>query len=156
MRAIGETDRRRGAAYLFHRNHMLEVAKTAAAVLDCDGDAVQPELTELRPKIARKLVVAIDRVCARGNALLREIPHCLAQEFDTLAQVEVECCQDPSLIRRAEQSLGSSLHRQVVADTRPRGGDTGSRAAHSRMAERRAVDCICTSARARRGTAPCA
>ena len=60
VRAVGEPDRGRSAAHFLHRDHVGEVAHAGAAVLLLDGDAEQAQIAQLRPQVARKLVVAVD------------------------------------------------------------------------------------------------
>ena len=54
MRAVGQADRAGGAADLLHGHAVREIAEAGAAELLLDGDAVQAELAELRPQIARE------------------------------------------------------------------------------------------------------
>ena len=90
MGAVGEADRRRGAAQLLDRDDMLEIAQPDAAILLLDGDAVQAELAHLGPQLAREAVGLVDlggdrRHLGRGEAL-----DLLAQRIGGLAQAEVE------------------------------------------------------------------
>src|SRR5580704_13433749 len=60
MRAVGKPDRRRSARDLLERDTMLEIAEPAAAVFLLDRNAVQPELAEFRPEVARELIAPVD------------------------------------------------------------------------------------------------
>ena len=65
MRPVAQADRGGRAGDLLHRDNVLGVAQTGAAVLLLDRDAVQAERAEARPQIARELVVR-SIVSARG------------------------------------------------------------------------------------------
>ncbi len=90
VRAIGETDRGRAAAHLFHRHDMREIAHAGAAQLLLDGDAEQADRAELRPQIARERIVAVDRRRARRDLGIGEIAHAVAQHVDLGAEIEIE------------------------------------------------------------------
>ena len=90
VRAVGETDRRRGAADFLHRDDVREVAHRRAAVFLVDGDAEQAEVAQLAPQVGRELVGAVDLGGARRDLVGGELPHRRAQHVDRLAVVEVE------------------------------------------------------------------
>src|SRR4051812_38954027 len=102
MRAIGEADRCRAARDFFHRNAVRQIAEPSAPVLIIHGDAEYAKLAELRPQIARKLVVAVDLVSARRDLLMREARDRIAQRIHVLAEREVE---PPPSIRDHRRSL---------------------------------------------------
>src|SRR5262249_28113924 len=53
-------------------------------------NAVQAERPHLRPKIAGKNVVSVDRVGARRDAILRKVFHGFAKHIDIGAKAEIE------------------------------------------------------------------
>src|ERR1700692_3823087 len=67
MRAVGETDRRRRPGNFLDRDAVLEVAQPRAAIFLLDGDAVEAERADFRPKVARKLVALVDVGGARRD-----------------------------------------------------------------------------------------
>ncbi len=78
MRAVGQADGGACARDFLHRNAVREVAEAGAAILLLDSDAVQSERPHFRPQVARERVLAINRIGARRNAILREIAYCPA------------------------------------------------------------------------------
>ena len=90
MRAIRQPNRRACARNFFHGNAMLEVAEACAAIFLLDRNSMQAERSHLRPEIARKDIVAIDRVRTRRNPVLREAADLLAQHVDISTEAEVE------------------------------------------------------------------
>jgi hypothetical protein len=60
MRAIGQPDRSRGARDFLHRDAVLEIAEPRSAILLLDGNAMQAERAELRPKVAGELIALVD------------------------------------------------------------------------------------------------
>ncbi len=90
MRAVRETDRRRRAAHLLHRDHVREIAHRGAAVLLVDGDAEQAEIAHLAPQVMRKLVGAVDLGCTRRDLVGGELPHRRTQHVDRVAVMEVD------------------------------------------------------------------
>jgi hypothetical protein len=89
VRAVGEPDRARRAADFLDRDDVREVPHAGPAPLGTDGDAVQAEVAELRPEVARELV-AVDLVGPAGNLARREGAHRFAQQVDVLAKAEIE------------------------------------------------------------------
>src|SRR6185295_13418478 len=51
VRAVAEADRGRGSRHFLLRDDMLEIAKAEPAPFFLDGDAMQSELSHLRPKM---------------------------------------------------------------------------------------------------------
>ena len=90
MRAVGQADGGAGARDFLHRHAMLEIAEAGAAIFLLDRDAVQAERAHLRPQVARKNIVAVDRVGARRDTILRETAHGFAQHVDVGAEAEIE------------------------------------------------------------------
>ena len=90
VRAVRESDRGRAAAHLLHRHDMREIAHAGAAQFLLDGDAEQADGAELRPKIARERVVAVDRCGARRDLGVGEVAHAVAQHVDLGAEIEIE------------------------------------------------------------------
>ena len=90
MRAVGEPDRRRTARNLLHGDAVREIPHAGAAVFLRDGDAEHAELAELRPEVARKLVLAVDLVGARRDVVLAEARDRIAQRVHVLAERKVE------------------------------------------------------------------
>ena len=70
MRAVGQADRGRAARNLLHGDAMRQIAEPRTAVFLLDGDAGQAELAQPRPQVARKLVLAVDRIGARRDLVL--------------------------------------------------------------------------------------
>src|SRR4029077_21292604 len=66
MRAVRQADGGRAARNLLHRNAMREIAEPCPAVLLIDGDPEHAQLAELRPEIARKLVLAANLTAGGG------------------------------------------------------------------------------------------
>src|SRR5262249_15112359 len=90
MRAIGEPDRRRGAAHLPHRDHMVEIAQAGAAKFLLDRDAENSDVAHLPPEIGGELVLAVDVGGAR-----RDLPGCearprVADHLRVIAEIEIE------------------------------------------------------------------
>ncbi len=90
MRAVGQADRRRGARNFFHRHAVREVAHPGAAPFLLDGDAEKSELAELRPKLARKFVGAVDLGGVGSDLGLRERADGVAQHLDIAAEIKIE------------------------------------------------------------------
>ena len=90
MRTIGQTDRRAGARNFLHGNAMLEIAEARAAVFLLHRNAMKAKRAHLRPQVARKDILAIDRVSARRDAVLREAADGLAQHVDIGTEAEIE------------------------------------------------------------------
>src|SRR5829696_150448 len=59
MRAVGQAYRRRRPRKLLDRDAVLEIAEPASAILLLDGDAVQAELADPGPEIARELIALV-------------------------------------------------------------------------------------------------
>ena len=112
MRAVGEADRRRGAAHLLHRDHVREVAHRRAAVLLLDGDAEQAQVAHLAPEVGRKLVGAVDLGSARRDLVRGELPHGRAQHVDRVAVVEVD---RGKVLHRHASRVKESAFASVVA-----------------------------------------
>jgi hypothetical protein len=81
VRAIGQSDRRRGAADLLHDDHVLDIAEAGAAILLLDGDAEQTEIAELLPQIGGKRILSVDLGGPRRDLGEREAPHRFAQRL---------------------------------------------------------------------------
>ena len=90
MRAIGKADGGRRPADLLHGDAMGEIAKTRAAKVFLDGDAVEAERAHLRPKIGWKSVRAVDLRRARRNLGGGEGAHHVAQHVEIWAEREIE------------------------------------------------------------------
>src|SRR6185369_1912278 len=103
-RAVGKPYRGRRPRHLFHRDAVLEIAETGAAILLLDRDAVQAERADLGPEIARKLIAAVDFGGARRDLVLRKRIYRLADRIRGLAEIEVEK-QRP--VRGHHSTLGS-------------------------------------------------
>ena len=86
VRAVGQADRAGGARDLLHRHHVRQVAQVRAAVVAADGDAEQAHLAELLPQVVGEGVLAVDAVGARGDLLLREGRHALAQHVEVVTE----------------------------------------------------------------------
>src|SRR3954471_19256494 len=87
MRAVGQADGGGGARNFLHGAAMLEIAKARAAIFLFDGNAVQTELAELRPQVARKLVRLVDFGGARRDLMRREVAHGFADRIRRLAEI---------------------------------------------------------------------
>src|SRR5438105_14336292 len=90
VRAVTQPHRARGARYLLLRDDMLEIAEAKSAILLLHGDAVEPELTHLRPQVARELVSRVDLGGDRVDLVLGEAPRRLADRVGHFAQAKVE------------------------------------------------------------------
>jgi hypothetical protein len=90
MGPIRQRNRSRSTADFLHRNDVFEITQTCAAGSLLHGDAEQAQIAEFRPQLARKRVVAIDLRSNGSDVRLREGRDAGAQQFDVLAQVEVE------------------------------------------------------------------
>ena len=88
MGAVGQADAGRGAADLLDRDHVLEIAQAAAAILLLDRHAEQAQLAELGPQLARELVAAVDLLGQRCDLARGEARHRVADHLRLLAQVE--------------------------------------------------------------------
>jgi hypothetical protein len=60
MGAVGETYRRASPGDFFHSDSVGKVPHGATAILLGDGNAQQPKIPHLAPKISRELIVVID------------------------------------------------------------------------------------------------
>ena len=69
---------------------MLEIAEPGAAIFLLDGDAVQAERADLRPKVARKLIALVDFSGARRDLVVRKALHGFADRVGGLAEIEIE------------------------------------------------------------------
>ena len=63
-------------------NKISRIAHTSATVLWCCCDAENAEVTELRPEVPGKAVVAIDIGGAWSDLRFRECPHAVAHCLD--------------------------------------------------------------------------
>ena len=90
VRAVGEPDGGRAAADLLHGDAVLEIAEPGAAVLLLHRDAVQAEVAELGPELARELVRFVDLRGERRDLVGGEAAHAGAQLVGRLAEVEIE------------------------------------------------------------------
>ena len=90
MGTVAEADGGGRAADFLHRDHMGKIAKPGTAVGFRHCNAVQAQFAHLRPKVARKLVGAIDMVCARGDLGGGEGADAVAQHFKFIAVVEAQ------------------------------------------------------------------
>ena len=77
-------------ANFLHGDAMLEVAEPGAAPFLLDGDAVEAELAELGPEVAREGIAAVDLVGARRDLVGGKAAHALAQHVGGFAEAEVE------------------------------------------------------------------
>ena len=103
VRAVGEPDGAGGARDLLHGNGVGEIAEAGPAKALRHGDAEEPELTERRPEVARKLIAAVDLRGARGDALRREAPHLPPDLIDAFAEAEIavyRCVRGHELVIR--------------------------------------------------------
>jgi hypothetical protein len=88
--AIGEADRGRAAAHLFHGHDMGEVTHIRAAMLFFDGDAVQPERAHLGPELTREFVGAVYLGGERRDLIVGKAADGVAQLIDLGAEIEIE------------------------------------------------------------------
>ena len=122
MRAVGQADRGGGARDFLHRHAVLEIAEPGSAPFLLDGDAVQAELAELGPEVARKGVAAVDLVGARRDLVGGEAAHAVAQHVGGLAQAEIEAANvvhahlPPVLCAPIADQAAPPGRRSMVAD----------------------------------------
>ena len=90
MGAVGQPDGRRRARHLLHGDAMLEIAEPGPAILLLDSDAMHPELADLRPQLARKLVAPVDFGGARRDLVARKGMNGLANRIRGFAEIEIE------------------------------------------------------------------
>ncbi|MND90607.1 hypothetical protein D3C80_826940 [compost metagenome] len=90
MGAIGKADGSRSPAYFLHRHAMGEITHVGTAELFRNGDAVQAELTHLRPELARKTVVPVDLCRQRSDFIICECTCAVAQCCDFRAEIGIE------------------------------------------------------------------
>ncbi|MNE16524.1 hypothetical protein D3C80_1094730 [compost metagenome] len=90
VRAVGQADRRRGAADFLDGHHVGQVAHAGAAVLLGNGDAQQAHLTEFLPHVGGEQVVVVDGGGARRQLAGHEGTHLVAQHVDGFTKGEVE------------------------------------------------------------------
>ncbi|MNF26982.1 hypothetical protein D3C84_76290 [compost metagenome] len=88
--AVGQADRRRGAADLLDGDHVGQVAEAGAAVFLGHGDAEQAHVAELLPHVGGEQVVAVDGGGARRQLGGDEGLDLLAEHVDGFAEGEVE------------------------------------------------------------------
>src|SRR5438874_11500214 len=89
---------------------MLEIAEAEAAPFFFDGDAVQSELTHLRPQVAREFVRFIDLGGDRFDLIFGKAPRSLADRIGHLAEVEIE-----SGLGHARSPVRRGASREVAA-----------------------------------------
>src|SRR6185295_14289507 len=75
---------------LLHGDAMFDIAQPRSAVLLLHRDAQDAEFSELRPKLARKLVCPVDVIGERSNFIDGKAPHALANGIGSVAEPEVE------------------------------------------------------------------
>ena len=119
--AVGQADRRRGAADLLHRDDVGEIAHAGAAVFLFDGDAEQAEVAELAPQVHGKLVAAVDLRRARRDLGGGELLHGVAQHVQ---QSRPGRSRGPGSARSSWRRRGSWRHpmRSSILAGRPVGG----------------------------------
>src|SRR6476661_5567962 len=69
---------------------MLEIAETGASIFFLDRYAVKAERPDLRPQVARKGIIAVDRVGARRDTILREAVYGFPQHVDVGPKPEIK------------------------------------------------------------------
>ena len=90
MCRVGEANRSRRTADLFHDEHVCEIAEPGAAERWLDGYAKQADRAELAPQIARENVARVD-VRRQGRDLLeREAAYMIAQQRQVVVEAEIE------------------------------------------------------------------
>ena len=87
---VGQRNRGRGAADLFHRHYVCQITQARAAVFFRHGDAEQAHVAELAPHVGWEQVVVVDLRGARGELGGCEGAHLVAKHVDGLAQGEVQ------------------------------------------------------------------
>ncbi len=90
MRAVAQADAGGRAADLLDGDDVREVAEARPAIGLGHRDAVQPEVAELRPQVAREGVVGVDPRRARGDLGGGEGGDAVAQHVDGVAVIEAE------------------------------------------------------------------
>src|SRR5262249_30167992 len=90
VRAIGEPDRGGRAGEFLPRDAGRRRAGPRPTPLLPARDAVQAELAQLGPEVARKNVAAVDLLGARRNARSGKAAHALAQHVGRLAEAEIK------------------------------------------------------------------
>ena len=90
MRAVRQSNRRRCAADLLHRNHVRKIAHRGSAVFLFDGDAEKPDITHAPPELGWEPVLPVDVRRPGRNVVGRELLHGGAQHVDRLAKMKVE------------------------------------------------------------------
>ena len=88
--AVRQGHRSRGAADLFHRHHVGQVAQAGAAVFFRHGDTQQAHVAELAPHVGGEQVVVVDLRGTRRQFGGDEGAHLVAEHVDGLAQGEVQ------------------------------------------------------------------
>src|SRR5579864_8428509 len=136
VRAVRESNRRRCARNLLHRDDVRQIAESCTAVRFIDGDAEQPHVAELSPQVGGEHVLAVDARGARRDFVRRELSYRRAQQIDRLAEIEVErrnvdhvawsglpritisvCCMIATSVRAPSRSAWTSP--RVIASVRP-------------------------------------
>src|SRR5271156_473114 len=90
MGAVRKSDRRRAATHLFHCHHVSQVTHLRAAVFLFHGNSMETERTHLRPQIARKFVLTVDRLGSGCNLAVAKLTHGFAQLLDLKSKIESE------------------------------------------------------------------
>jgi hypothetical protein len=90
MAGITETDARRRARDLFHRDNVRQISETGAAPFFFHGDAEHAQCAEFVPEISREVIVTIDGGRARRNLAGGEFRDRVAEHLDRVAQVKIE------------------------------------------------------------------
>src|SRR5690606_19291288 len=90
MRAVGKADRAAPARNFLHRDDMGEIAEPRSAEFLIRRNAEQAEFPELRPEVARELVLSVDRRCAGFQTIVDPARDHLAHFLDLLGQAEIE------------------------------------------------------------------
>src|SRR5947209_8702412 len=90
VRAIRQADGCGRAGNLFHGDDVREIAEVGAAVFFVDRDTQQPEVAELGPYFAGRVVLAIYLRGDGSDFVLGKTAHGLPKERDRLAQIKVQ------------------------------------------------------------------
>ncbi len=109
----GDRDRRVDARQFLDDDRVRDRIRARAAVFLGNRHAHEAELGELRDEVVREALLAVEVGRDGGDATLREVAHCLAEELLLLGEVEVQAAMRDasSAISRTPKPLPPACHR---------------------------------------------
>ena len=123
MRAIGKTDRGRGARDLLHGHDVREVAEIGAAPAFRHGEAVQALGAQLRPQLARELVGAVNLLGQGRNFGARKAAHLGPDLVESVTEAKIEVAGIYVSHQLAPVSYNGAIIRQSGLLRQDRNGD---------------------------------